>query len=71
MADYRAILDAIDAAITAGVTGPGQIRSADGRMITYRSLSELMEARRHYAGLLASQRGSLSIRKIRSGSPRG
>jgi len=51
------IIDAIDAAILAGLTGPGQIRSADGRMITYRSLTELKDLRQFYARQLARSSG--------------
>ena len=44
-----ATLLAIDAAILAGVSGPGEIQTADGRRIKYRTLNELLEARQSLA----------------------
>jgi hypothetical protein len=55
------IVAAIDAAILSGVSGPGQIRSADGRMITYRSLQELMELRKFYARAAKTGGGSVRL----------
>ena len=56
MADYQAIIDAIDAAI-ANWTGSAQsITAADGRSVTYRSLGELIDARKHYAKLAVINR---------------
>ena len=55
MADYQAIIDAIDAAITSWVDKPVTLSIA-GRSITYRSLNELLEARRHYAKLAIAGR---------------
>lgn len=70
MTDYSTTLAAIDQAITEGVDRPGQIRSADGRTITYRSLDELLAVRKQYARLLAAAKGGFVLRKIRSGSAR-
>lgn len=71
MADYRAILDAIDAAIERGVSGPVQIRGADGRMMTYHSLPDLIAARKHYTALAAGQRRTpIGTLKLRPGSAR-
>lgn len=55
MADYQAIIDAIDAAITNWVDKPVNISIA-GRSITYRSLKELIDARNHYARLAVAKR---------------
>lgn len=49
--DYTAIIDAIDAAIIAGVDKPGTISHADGRSVAYRNLKDLTDARKHYVGL--------------------
>ena len=69
MANYQAILDAIDAAVLAGVSGPGRITGADGRTIEYRSLSDLLAARSRYARL-QSLRGGLRVVGIRPGGAR-
>ena len=66
--DYSTILAAIDAAIAAGVTGPGEIRSADGRTIKYHGLSDLISAREYYAKQSVSARGGFVLRKFQSGS---
>ena len=55
MADYQAIIDVIDAAITNWVDKPVNISIA-GRSITYRSLKELIDARNHYARLAVAKR---------------
>lgn len=56
MADYQAIIDAIDAAITSWAGTPQTIAAADGRSVTYRSLGELIAARRYYAKLAVAAR---------------
>ena len=56
MADYQAIIDAIDAAILAWVGEPVSLSIA-GRTLTYRSLGELLEARKHYSTILRTQSG--------------
>ena len=55
MADYAAIVDAIDAAITSWADKPVSLSIA-GRSITYRSLNELINARNHYARLAVAAR---------------
>ena len=55
MADYAAIVDAIDAAITSWADRPVSLSIA-GRSITYRSLTELINARNHYARLAVANR---------------
>jgi hypothetical protein len=49
MATAAEMITAIDSAIEAGVSGPGEITFADGRSIKYRTLTELMQLRSHYA----------------------
>lgn len=56
MADYQAIIDAIDAAIAGWTGSPQSISAADGRSITYRSLAELVEARKYYVKLSITAR---------------
>ena len=55
MADYAAIVDVIDAAITSWADSPVSLSIA-GRSITYRSLTELITARNHYARLAVAAR---------------
>ena len=55
MADYAAIIDAIDTAITNWTDQPVNISIA-GRSITYRSLKELLDARRYYVQLATTSR---------------
>ena len=57
MADYQAIVDAIDAEVLRGVSGPGEISTADGRTIKYRSLADLVNARREYVKLANTASG--------------
>jgi len=57
MADYQAIVDAIDAAILAGVAGPGELTTSDGRSIKYRSLADLIRARKEYVRLANTASG--------------
>ena len=52
---YQDIIDAIDAAILAGVSGPGKLTTRDGRTVEYRNLADLKSAREYYAGLLTQQ----------------
>jgi len=56
MADYSVIVDAIDAAILAGVTKPGSL-TVDGKTIQYRSLKQLQDTRIYYAKLAAKAAG--------------
>ena len=56
MADYGAIVDAIDAAILAGVATPGEL-SVEGKDIKYRTLGELRKTREYYARLAARAAG--------------
>jgi hypothetical protein len=70
-ATYQAIVDAIDAAILAGVTGPGEIRMADGREIRYWSLSELVTLRSTYAALAARAAGKTGFKLTGFQSPGG
>jgi hypothetical protein len=56
MADYQAIIDAIDVAIANWTGSPQSITAADGRSITYRSLAELVDARKYYAQLAITSR---------------
>jgi len=71
MADYAAIIDALDTAITSWAAKPVQL-SIEGRSITYRSLNELIEARRYYAKLLAKPNNEkgFTITHLKSGGPR-
>lgn len=50
MSDYTAIIDAIDEAILSWVGEPVQLQE-QGKMVTYRSLTQLLDARRYYAKL--------------------
>ncbi len=61
MADYQAILDAIDAAILAGVSTPGSLTAA-GQTVEYRSLEDLRAARKDYAALLLGQASTTPAR---------
>lgn len=53
MADYTAILAAIDAAILAGAATPLTL-SVAGKSTTYRTLTELIAARKHFVALQAA-----------------
>lgn len=70
MANYQTILDAIDAAILSGAAGPGEVRSADGRTIRYRSLDELRTTRAYYARLQTAGSHGFRLMKIQSPSGR-
>lgn len=50
MADYAAIITAIDAAVTEWVGEPVML-SESGRSVTYRSLDSLISARKYYVNL--------------------
>lgn len=50
MADYAAIIEVIDAAILEWVGEPVMLQEA-GRSVTYRSLTQLIDARKYYANL--------------------
>ena len=52
MADYQTIIDAIDTAIQTWASKPVSL-SINGRSTTYRSLSDLIQAREYYQKLLA------------------
>ena len=69
---YQTIIDAIDAAILAGVSGPGEITTPVGGTIKYRSLSDLIAARDRYVYLLSQDTKGKGKRfgmtRIRSGS---
>jgi hypothetical protein len=71
-ANYQTIIDAIDAAILAGVSGPGSITTPTGGTIQYRSLDDLIKARESYVKLLSqSTKGGgkrFGMTRIRSGS---
>lgn len=69
MADNQAIIDAIDAAITSWTGSPQSITAGDGRSITYRSLGELIEARKYYVKLaITSTTGrGFTITNLRAG----
>ncbi|NIP26664.1 MAG: hypothetical protein GWN94_19835 [Phycisphaerae bacterium] len=56
MADYQAIIDAIDSAITSWTGSPKSITAEDGRSVTYRSLADLLNARKHYVKLAIAKR---------------
>jgi len=60
-ATYQTIVDAIDAAIQSGVSGPGEL-TADGETIKYRSLDELLRARSRYASLAAQTGGKTGFK---------
>ena len=71
MADYTAILTAIDAAILAGITKPGSM-SVMGEQITYRNLTELKEIREYYAqrhNLSGTVRSRIKFGKFKPGAP--
>lgn len=59
--NYQAIIDAIDAAILTGVSGPGEVTAA-GRTIRYRSLEDLTKTRQYYARLAASAAGKTGFK---------
>lgn len=69
-ATYQAILDAIDAAILEGVSGPGEL-IASGRTVKYRSLGELTAARRQYAALAAKASGKTGFKLTGMKAPGG
>jgi len=50
MADYTAIITAIDVAILSWVGEP-VVLTEQGRSVTYRNLNQLLDARRYYAKL--------------------
>ena len=71
MADYTAIIAAIDAAILAWCDKPISITTTGGRSKTYRSLKELTEARQAYASLSSTQSGGTGyqIHRVQAGGP--
>jgi len=60
MADYGAIVDAIDAQILLGVAQPGEL-DVDGKKIKFRSLGELVSARKYYNNLARRAAGKLGF----------
>lgn len=56
MTDYQQIVDAIDAAVLGWAGRPITLRFADGRTNTYRTLDELIAARKYYAQLIAGSK---------------
>lgn len=71
MASYTSIIAAIDDAIADWAGKPISI-STSGRSTTYRSLDELLKARRYYAQLAANSAGGKPFRisHLKSGSAR-
>ncbi len=71
MADYAAIIAAIDNAITAWAGKPLTL-SESGRSVTYRSLNELLDARRYYAKLAiaAANKKPFKIGHFKAGGTR-
>jgi hypothetical protein len=67
---YDAIINAIDAAILAGVSAPGEL-TVSGRTIRYRSLQDLYEIRSRYAAMQARASGKNGIRLIGIKTPGG
>ena len=53
MATYSAIITAIDDAIEGWVGKPVSLSTSSGESVTYRSLNELIDARKYYAALAA------------------
>jgi len=72
MADYAAIINAIDTAITGWAARPVSITSPMGGTLTYRSLKELIEARIYYAKLAAksNNKKGFTITHLKSGGAR-
>ena len=72
MTSYRAIIDAIDDAIATWAGTPISLSAADGRSTTYRSLDELIKARKYYAQLAANQANSkpFKITHLKTGDAR-
>jgi len=68
MGQYDLIIAALDTAIENWAGKPVSL-SIGGRSITYRALSELIAARRYYAGLNATGRG-FKITNLKAGGPR-
>ena len=71
MADCAAIIAAIDEAILSWIGQPVSL-SISGRTVTYRSLNELLEARKYYVKQQsASSNGrAFTITKLKAGGPR-
>lgn len=71
MADYAAILTAIDDAVLNWVGEPVTLTES-GRSVTYRSLDSLLKARSYYAKLLLQQRNKKPFRitHIKAGDAR-
>jgi hypothetical protein len=67
---YATIIETIDTAINTWAGRPVSI-AVEGRTITYRSLRELMDARKYYSQLAAGQsRQGFRITALRSTSAR-
>jgi len=71
MADYTTIIAAIDTAIE-NWAGTPMTLAESGRSVTYRSLRELLDARRYYASLSVSDRNSkgFTIHHLKAGGAR-
>lgn len=69
MADYATIIAAIDTAIENWCDKPISISTTGGRSKTYRSLTELVDARQAYASLLRTQSGGVGyqIHHVKAG----
>lgn len=71
--DYQAIIEAIDAAILEWVGQPVEI-DHNGKKTVYRSLNDLLNARRYYVQLQASAAAggnSMQFAQVENGGPRG
>ena len=58
MASFAAIIASIDDAINNWANQPVTLTTAGGQTVTYRSLNELLAARKYYAQLAANQANS-------------
>jgi hypothetical protein len=66
---YATVIAAIDAAIESWAGTAVRISIA-GRSIEYRSLGELIEARKYYASLNATSTRGFQITNLKAGGPR-
>lgn len=62
--DYQDIIDALDAAILDQAAKPVTVNHK-GRSFTYRTLTEMMEARKYFKSLLSESVISTPINKLR------
>jgi hypothetical protein len=71
VADYQAIIDAIDLAILSWAGKPKSL-SVAGKSITYQTMGELMLARDYYTGLLGAASASahgFRLTQVKLGGP--